>query len=120
MAHITKVNGTAYEISGGKTLINGTAYGIAGGRTLVGGTGYDISFLFSFTIDGIEYQAKPGMTWNDWMSSDYNTDGFAMYNNYVCISHGVGVYAVGEGVYALENYTNTIEEGKAYSTVRVM
>ena len=44
MAHITKVNGTAYEISGGKTKVNGTAYGIAGGRTKVGGTGYDISF----------------------------------------------------------------------------
>ena len=44
MAHITKVNGTAYEISGGKTKINGTGYGIAGGKTRVNGTGYDISF----------------------------------------------------------------------------
>ena len=45
MAHKTLVNGTAYEIKGGRTLVNGTGYAIKGGRTLVGGTGYDISFV---------------------------------------------------------------------------
>ena len=44
MAHKTIINGTQYDISGGRTLVNGTAYQISGGRTLVGGTGYDISF----------------------------------------------------------------------------
>lgn len=44
MAHGTRVNNTAYGISGGKCLVNGTAYSIKKGRTLVGGTGYDISF----------------------------------------------------------------------------
>lgn len=44
MAHKTLVNGTAYEIKGGRTLVNGTGYGIKGGRTLVNGTGYNISF----------------------------------------------------------------------------
>ena len=44
MAHKTLVNGTSYDITGGKTLVSGTAYSIAGGKTLVGGTGYDISF----------------------------------------------------------------------------
>ena len=42
MAHKTLVNGTSYEISGGKTLVNGTAYSISGGKTLVGGTTYKI------------------------------------------------------------------------------
>lgn len=44
MAHKTLVNGTSYEISGGKTLVNGTAYSISGGKTLVGGTAYNIGF----------------------------------------------------------------------------
>ena len=75
MAHKTLINGTAYKVTGGKTKVNGTAYGISGGRTLVGGTGYDISFLIAFTIDGITYQAEKGMTWNQWVSSSYNTAG---------------------------------------------
>ena len=41
--HKTLVNGTAYEVTGGKCLVNGTAYSIKKGRTLVGGTGYDIT-----------------------------------------------------------------------------
>lgn len=44
MAHKTFVNGTAYEVKGGKCLVNGTAYSIKKGRTLIGGTGYDITF----------------------------------------------------------------------------
>ena len=44
MAHKTLVNGTAYEIGGGKTLVGGTAYKIDKGKTLVGGTGYEIKF----------------------------------------------------------------------------
>lgn len=44
MAHKTLVNGTAYEVKGGKCLVNGTAYSVKKGRTLIGGTGYDITF----------------------------------------------------------------------------
>lgn len=44
MAHKTKVNGTNYEISGGKTRINGTNYSISKGKTLVGGATYDVEF----------------------------------------------------------------------------
>lgn len=57
MAHRTKINGTAYEISGGKTKINGTGYSISKGRTKVGGTGYDVSF-------GVSYD--PTFANNDW------------------------------------------------------
>lgn len=42
--HKALVNGTAYEIKGGKCLVNGTVYNILKGRTLIGGTGYDINF----------------------------------------------------------------------------
>ena len=44
MSHKTLVNGTAYEVTGGKCLVNGTVYSIKKGRTLIGGTGYDITF----------------------------------------------------------------------------
>ena len=42
--HKTLVNGTIYEVKGGKCLVNGTSYDIKKGRTLIGGTGYDITF----------------------------------------------------------------------------
>ena len=48
MAHKTLVNGTAYEVKGGKCLVNGTVYSIKKGRTLIGGTGYDITFAPSY------------------------------------------------------------------------
>ena len=44
MAHKTLVNGTVYEVKGGKCLVNGTGYSIKKGRTLIGGAGYDITF----------------------------------------------------------------------------
>ena len=80
MAHKTKVNGTNYEISGGKTLVNGTAYSIDKGKTLVGGTAYEVGFvaLISFTVKPSNssivetYYAEEGMTWSDFINSDYN------------------------------------------------
>lgn len=44
MAHKTLVNGTSYDVSGGKTLVSGTSYSVQGGKVLVNGTVYDISF----------------------------------------------------------------------------
>lgn len=44
MSHKTIVNGTVYEVKGGKCLVGGTSYDIKKGRTLIGGTGYDITF----------------------------------------------------------------------------
>lgn len=57
--HKTLVNGTVYEVKGGKCLVNGTVYNILKGRTLIDGTGYDINFepdvsltwYFNETID---------------------------------------------------------------------
>ena len=55
----TLVNGTAYDVKGGKCLVNGTVYNIKKGRTLINGTGYVINFepdvsltwYFNETID---------------------------------------------------------------------
>lgn len=32
--------------------------------------------MISFTIDGTAYQAEEGMTWSEWVNSEYNTDGY--------------------------------------------
>lgn len=56
MAHKTLVNGTAYEVKGGKCLVNGTSYDIKKGRTLIGGTGEDIVFS----------SVSPILDENDW------------------------------------------------------
>lgn len=51
MAHKTKVNGTNYDISGGKTRVNGTNYKVEGGKTRVGGTNYKIALYRTVTIN---------------------------------------------------------------------
>ena len=70
MSHKTLVNGTVYEVDGGKTLIDGVAYSIDKGKTLVGGTAYEVGFAgpmatvaitgsngyTTVSIDGIEYE----------------------------------------------------------------
>lgn len=65
----TLVNGTAYDVKGGKCLVNGTVYNILKGRTLIGGTGYDITFpeslvmpvkgdLITMNLDGTDRQYR--------------------------------------------------------------
>ena len=36
--------------------------------------------LITFTIDGTEYQAVEGMTWEQWVNSDYNTIGLKVHD----------------------------------------
>ena len=84
--HKTLVNGTAYEVKGGKCLVNGTVYSIKKGRTLIGGTGYDIAFeetisktwRFNDVISCWE-----GMTWNvNFVALGYPcTSIYSTYNN---------------------------------------
>ena len=66
--HKTLVNGTAYEIKGGKCLVNGTVYNILKGRTLIGGTGYDINFepdvsLTWYFNETIDITSQPDNFW---------------------------------------------------------
>lgn len=44
MAHKTLIDGTAYEIGGGRVKVGGTGYKISAGKTMFKGTGFDISF----------------------------------------------------------------------------
>lgn len=89
MAHKTLVNGTSYDITGGKTLVSGTAYSIAGGKTLVGGTGYDISF-------------KPPelVVFDGGTADDYDNITFSTYYEYAYAggsSNNWGNYSQGKG-----------------------
>lgn len=44
--------------------------------------------LISFTIDGTTYQAEEGMTWAEWVESEYNIGGYYAYGIYVRASNG--------------------------------
>lgn len=39
--------------------------------------------LIAFTVDGVEYQAEEGMTWGEWVDSEYNTGNFIIKNNFI-------------------------------------
>lgn len=39
--------------------------------------------LINFTIAGTSYQAEEGMTWEEWVNSSYNTDGYYISDIYV-------------------------------------
>lgn len=60
MAHRVLINGTGYDVSGGRELINGTSYSKKKGRVLVNGTGYDILFSIPLTIEGGQVSAPAG------------------------------------------------------------
>lgn len=44
--------------------------------------------IINFTIDGTSYSAKYGMTWGEWVESEYNTGGFWANIDHVSVGHG--------------------------------
>lgn len=79
MGHKTLVNGTAYEIDGGRTLIGGTGYEIKSGRTLVDGTGYGIDFMealpklfHEMTVHAVRGHNQPDTKFMNFDVTDYN------------------------------------------------
>lgn len=52
--------------------------------------------LITFYADNIEYQTEEGMTWEEWINSGYNTDGFYIseYNNYKYVFFSNGDFIV--------------------------
>lgn len=47
--------------------------------------------IITFKIGSTSYLGENQMTWNDWVNSSYNTDGYKNTNNYLCTSSGVQV-----------------------------
>lgn len=48
--------------------------------------------LITFTINNTEYQAEEGMTWGEWVDSEYNVINASIY----MLSNGVGYISVRE------------------------
>ena len=65
--------------------------------------------LISFTISDNSYQAEEGMTWKQWVESDYNTDGFTYE---IEVTHPSGHGSVASTTY--EKPTNVIIANYAY------
>ena len=76
--------------------------------------------LINFTIEGIEYQAEEGMTWEEWVDSEYNTENYLVdagggiinngdYSKYVADASGNFVNTAGD------NSDDVIIGGHAYS-----
>jgi hypothetical protein len=60
--------------------------------------------LITFTIEGETYQAEEGMTWGEWVESDYNTSGFKMLglnvgkvSDYYYYIYGFSQYSPADG-----------------------
>lgn len=47
--------------------------------------------MISFSIDGTTYQAEDGMTWAEWLNSEYNIDGYKYNEEYTTISSSLGM-----------------------------
>lgn len=65
----------------------------------------------TFTIDGTEYEFEEGMTWADWVNSDYNTAGFYLKNDHL-IEHPVNNHICYD--WANEIPTNLIVADRQY------
>ena len=61
--------------------------------TMLGGG----SNLIIFTINGTQYQAEEGMTWGEWIDSEYNVNG----KFYIELDNAIsnGVYRIGTEEY---------------------
>lgn len=72
MAHKPLIDGTAYEISGGKALIDGTAFSIKNGKTLIDGTAYEVGLLKDCTLS---------IKWSNHNVGSYVTIGGTKYSS---------------------------------------
>lgn len=76
--------------------------------------------LISFTVEGTSYQAEEGMTWSEWVESEYNNsiDKYRISGNYIYRAPGMIMYYISIDGTASGRVlkTNEITDGYAYST----
>lgn len=112
--HKTLVNGTVYEVKGGKCLVNGTVYSIKKGRTLINGTGYDIKFQNGYTWVLNNSYTTPSST-----LKEFDTPAFTSNGNKYSVFKIYGWEWIKPGIY----YDNTrVNDGygftdEAYRTI---
>ena len=77
----------------------------------------DIAPLLTFTVAGIEYQAEEGMTWEEFVNSEYNTGGFYISGGWIKKGSYPNRYEVYNDGYPHTSSTNppdTIINGHSY------
>ena len=67
------VGGVEYNLDSSKLNMAVSAISSALNGLANGGSGDEEPALISFSISGTEYQAEDGMTWGEWVESEYNT-----------------------------------------------
>ena len=69
--------------------------------------------MISFIISRTTYQAEEGMTWDEWLDSEYNTDGFIWVNQFqsVTTAEHIKVFAPEGGQFW---YYRQIQNGEIY------
>ena len=73
--------------------------------------------MINFTIDGTSYQAEAGMTWGEWVESEYNVDGYVVDESWLPGSIAVpGEYwAIADGGFLnFVEYTDEIIANHTY------
>ena len=70
---------------------------------------------FKFYIEETTYYAKVGMTWEDWVNSDYNTNNFRIENSTIKTGSGNITYYIGDPISMNEeSKTNIIKANYTY------
>ena len=71
--------------------------------------------LITFTIAGTEYQAEEGMTWEEWVNSEYSNDTFYINGDYIFFKLGGEIITNTQDVY--ESKTTSIINNYGYELV---
>lgn len=72
----------------------------------------------SFTIDGASYEAYDGMTWKDWVDSEFNTNNYYKSGSFICyFIAGLGSYKVQDSLGEYVLYSDLIISEYIYALV---
>ncbi len=74
--------------------------------------------VISFTIDGTTYNMDEGMTWGQWLESDYNTDGYRDVMNSYVANYTTNQYAVADSSGVEVDIQDAIIPNEKYGMVK--
>jgi hypothetical protein len=74
---------------------------------------YQVKHTINFTVKGTTYQAEEGMTWDEWIDSEYNINGFIKSNSNSAVYDSAG-NQIGKYTYAMSTINEIIVAGHNY------
>ena len=109
---VTPTVSAGYVASGtaGEVTVNGSN---TQQLTVYNGAHHSVIAIISFTIGTRSYQAQDGMTWGEWVESEYNTGGFYTISNYIYINENYYVAGVKSTEVIIADYTYGVSGGGA-------